>query len=179
MIMKSRKCFIIIAITFISINLVVQFNTFSHTLMKNELLDKDNNGDDFTFDYGSSGDGTDDGYDDRVDHVVRNVEDTERSSLSSLINDDVVVTNHSTASTYNNSFDSEKRNRENENPFWSDVKCRKQIENEMKIEENTKIAKKKAAEMAKQRAAEERVKAAALAKKKAEEKAKEGSQSRF
>lgn len=64
---------------------------------------------------------------------------------------------------------------------WNDQVNKKaqQIENEMKIEENTKIAKKKAAEMAKQRAAEERVKAAALAKKKAQERANEGSHGRF
>lgn len=54
---------------------------------------------------------------------------------------------------------------------WNDQVNRKavQIENEMKIEENTKIAKKKAAELAKQKAAEDRIKAAALAKKKAAE----------
>lgn len=54
---------------------------------------------------------------------------------------------------------------------WNDQVNKKavQIENEMKIEENTKIAKKKSAEMAKQKAAEDRIKAAALAKKKAAE----------
>lgn len=57
---------------------------------------------------------------------------------------------------------------------WNDEVNRKaiSIENEMKIEENMKIAKKKAEEQAKQKAAEEKIKAAALAKKKAEEASK-------
>ena len=52
---------------------------------------------------------------------------------------------------------------------WNDEVNRKavQIENEIKIEENTKIAKKKSLAQAKTRAAEERIKNAALAKKKA------------
>lgn len=48
---------------------------------------------------------------------------------------------------------------------WNDEVNRKAIaiENEMKIEDNMKIAKKKADEQAKQKAAEEKIKAAALA----------------